>query len=128
MSIMGVYEIYCMKSEKRYIGSSKDVEKRWEAHLNGLRNGKHHNYYLQKAYYRYGEENFVFSILEETNDIDLLYEIELIYINKFKFNRLFNVMRKPGEVPKRESRWMQHNSNKKKKEEKKEEWAFGGKE
>ena len=106
--MQGVYEIYCSKSGKRYIGSSKDIDKRWEAHLRGLRAGKHHNYYLQKAYYRYGEDNFVFSLIEIVHDAADLYKTEEKYIKKFKFNKLFNVLRKPGAVPKRTSRWMQY--------------------
>jgi group I intron endonuclease len=125
--MQGVYEIYCSKSGKRYIGSSKDIEKRWESHLRGLRSGKHHNYYLQKAYYRYGEDNFVFSILKIVDDENDLYKVEEQFIKKFKFNKLFNAMRKPGAVPKKQSRWMQYCAGEtSRKEKKKEEWAFGG--
>lgn len=124
--MMGIYEIYCEKSGKRYIGSSKDVEQRWQSHLSSLRRKAHHNYYLQKAYIRYGEDNFVFTFLEEVYDEELLYEIEEKYIKKYNFNTLFNAMRKPGAVPKYNSRWMSYCAGKAApKEGKKEEWAFG---
>lgn len=125
--MQGIYEIYCSKSGKRYIGSSKNIEKRWESHLRGLRSGKHHNYYLQKAYYRYGEDNFVFNILKIVDNEKDLYMIEEQFIKKFKFSKLFNAMRKPGEIPKRKSRWMSFcEQNKRgKKDGRKEEWAWG---
>lgn len=125
--MQGIYEIYCSKSGKRYIGSSKNIEKRWESHLRGLRSGKHHNYYLQKAYYRYGEDNFVFNILKIVDNEKDLYMIEEQFIKKFKFNKLFNAMRKPGAIPKKKSRWMQYcEQNKRgKQNDKKDEWAWG---
>jgi group I intron endonuclease len=124
--MMGVYEIYCRKTGKRYIGSSKDIKKRWQSHLSSLKRKAHHNYYLQKSYLRYGEDNLVFSVLEEVKKIEDLYTIEEKYIKKFKFNRLFNAMRKPGAYPKKKSRWMSYCEGQTvQQEEQKEEWAFG---
>jgi group I intron endonuclease len=105
--MMGVYEIYCCKSGKRYIGSSQDIEKRWQSHLSNLQQRKHHNYYLQQAYIRYGEDNFKFKVLEEVFDKSVLFDIEEAYIKKYPFNRLFNALRKPGAVPRRQGRWSQ---------------------
>jgi len=118
----GIYEIFCIKTGKRYIGSSKDMNKRWQSHLNSLRRGDHHNYYLQKDFLRYGEDNFIFSIIEIVEDETNLYKREELFINSFKFNRLYNSMRKPGEIPRYQSRWMQKCGQDKRM---KEEWAFG---
>ena len=118
--MQGIYEIYSIKTGKRYIGSSKDIDKRWESHLRGLYNGNHHNYYLQQDYHRYGEDNLVFSVLEEVIDGKRLYEREEVYIKKFKFSRLFNSLRKPGQVPKKKSRWMQYREQDQKKQQKSE--------
>ena len=62
--MQGIYEIYSNKSGKRYIGSSKDIEKRWKTHISQLKNRNHHNYYLQLEYDRYGEDNLHFSIIK----------------------------------------------------------------
>ena len=125
MAIIGIYEIYNIKTGKRYIGSSKDVKQRWNSHLSGLRSGAHHNYYLQKDYHRYGEDSFEFTIVQEIDDESQLFDYEDVYIKKFKFHKLYNSLRKPGEIPKYKSRWMSYcEQDKKKKEESKDEWAW----
>lgn len=125
--MQGIYEIHCCKSGKKYIGSSKNIHKRWNSHISALRCGNHHNYYLQQAYIRYGEDNLVFSVLEIVDNVDDLYAAEEAYIKRFKFSKLFNSLRKPGEIPKRKSRWMSFcEKNKRgKKDGRKEEWAWG---
>jgi group I intron endonuclease len=115
--MMGIYEIHCQKSGKKYIGSSKNIEKRWQSHLSNLRRKAHHNYKLQQAFIRYGEDNFTFQVLEEIYNEDLLYEIEEKYIKQYKFSNLFNAMRKPGAVPRYSSRWMDYCEQQKQKEE-----------
>ncbi len=122
--MQGIYEIYSVRSGKRYIGSSKNIEARWQTHIRDLKNRCHHNYYLQQEYQRYGEDNLVFTVVHIVSDEEQLFDYELAYINKFQFSKLFNSLRKPGEVPKRNSRWMTHRENKIKKEESKDEWAF----
>lgn len=59
----GVYEILNTKNGKRYIGSSKELEKRFSQHRASLRNNNHKNNHLQRAFNKYGEENFNFSII-----------------------------------------------------------------
>ncbi|MFA6711158.1 MAG: GIY-YIG nuclease family protein [Candidatus Caldatribacteriota bacterium] len=120
----GIYEIYCLSNHRRYIGSSRNIEKRWENHISSLNNNSHHNHYLQKAWMNYGEGNFVFCILEEVNEESNLFKTEEKYIKKFKFNRLFNIMRKPGAVPKKTSKWAKI-KEKRDKEREKEEFAWG---
>lgn len=122
--MQGVYEIYCIKSGKRYIGSSKDINARWKSHISALRKGNHHNYRLQKAFISYAESDFIFTVLEIVDDPNKLFEVEEKYIKKFKFGRLYNALKKPGEVPKYRSRWMQRQQPAQKKAPK-DEWAFG---
>jgi len=91
--------------------------KRWDDHVISLQNNIHHNRYLQEAWNRYGDSEFVFNVLEEVEDHKNLFKREEVYIKKFKFNALFNIMRKPGAVPRRTSRWTKMNNIKKKKKE-----------
>lgn len=68
----GVYQIRNIINEKRYIGSSRWVENRWNNHRTMLSKGTHHKSkttgrvsHLQNAWNRYGEKSFVFEIIEE---------------------------------------------------------------
>lgn len=49
----GVYQIYNPITNKRYIGSSINVERRLKEHLRNLKRNNHHNMYLQAAYNKY---------------------------------------------------------------------------
>ena len=61
----GVYQIRNLLDGKVYVGRSVTVEKRWSGHRTALRNGSHRNPHLQAAWLKYGEESFVFELLEE---------------------------------------------------------------
>ena len=78
-----IYKIINKENNKFYIGSSFNIEKRKNAHFNALRNGKHHSIYLQRAYNKYGEKAFVFTVVKEY-DLETENELRLIeerYIN-----------------------------------------------
>lgn len=68
----GIYEIVNTANGKRYVGSSVDVEKRWKHHLWRLGRKDHHSVVLQRAWDKYGECSFKFSILHECEADDLL--------------------------------------------------------
>jgi hypothetical protein len=78
--MIGIYRIRNLINEKCYYGSSKNIEKRWKTHLNQLRNKKHINCILQSAWEKYGENNFIFEIVEEC-EIQSLFDIEQKYID-----------------------------------------------
>lgn len=63
MIYSGVYEIKNKKNEKRYIGSSQNINNRLCHHLSLLRNNNHHSIYLQRAWNKHGKDNFVFKPL-----------------------------------------------------------------
>jgi group I intron endonuclease len=65
MSRIGIYRILCLINGKGYIGQSHNLEKREESHFYKLRKNKHHNRHLQRAFDKYGIDNFKFEILEE---------------------------------------------------------------
>jgi len=60
----GIYQIRNIENNKKYIGYSNDIERRWKYHLSYLRRDKHENGYLQGSWNKHGEENFVFEIVE----------------------------------------------------------------
>lgn len=76
-----IYKIENTVNGKLYIGSTKNFESRKNIHLRQLRSGTHHNIHLLRAFIKYGEEKFVFSILEEC---ELLFEREQYWINILK--------------------------------------------
>lgn len=53
-----------MVNERVYVGSAKNIRKRWKLHRTHLRMGIHHNRPLQMAWRKYGESAFVFDVLE----------------------------------------------------------------
>jgi|SRR5687767_11793524 len=67
--------VYCFRNKinnKRYVGSSKTIEGRKSANLCRLRKGNHYAKGLQEDFNKYGEENFIFEILEIVLDETIL--------------------------------------------------------
>jgi hypothetical protein len=84
--ISGIYKIVNIKNGKMYIGSSKNIKRRWGIHKSSLKNNRHHSVYLQRAWNKYGKENFVYEVIKEmpnTSDIELFNE-ETNYITTLK--------------------------------------------
>jgi group I intron endonuclease len=78
--MIGIYRIKNLINGKCYYGSSKNIEKRWKTHLNQLRDKKHINCILQRAWNKYGEDNFIFEIVEEC-EFKNIFEVEQKYID-----------------------------------------------
>jgi group I intron endonuclease len=72
MQVSGIYTITNVINRKSYVGYTKNIVKRFDWHLCKLRNNKHSNSLLQRAWNKYGEENFEFEILEECDEEFLL--------------------------------------------------------
>lgn len=64
----GIYEISCNKSNKVYIGSTKNVQLRCLKHFSELRLNRHKCKELQKDYNQFGYDSFKVLIIEETNE------------------------------------------------------------
>lgn len=88
----GIYAIKCIITGKRYIGSSVSIEKRWTRHKWELKNNKHPNSHLQRAWNKYGELNFEFLIVEICAK-DSLIDKERHYISQN--NNGFNIRTDP---------------------------------
>lgn len=70
--MVGIYKIVNRINDKYYIGSSSNIRHRWYRHKSNLIHKKHKNHHLQKAWDKYGEENFDFVVVNEVLESDLL--------------------------------------------------------
>lgn len=68
----GIYRIKNNVNGKSYIGSTRNFRKRKSEHLRTLINNTHHSILLQRAYNKYGVENFIFEVVELCNIVELL--------------------------------------------------------
>jgi group I intron endonuclease len=69
----GIYKIINVINNKFYVGSAVDLKRRKARHFSELRNGRHNNRHLQAAWGKYGEQAFVFVVVEQlATDADLL--------------------------------------------------------
>lgn len=81
--ISAVYKIVCGLNESIYVGSSRNIEQRFCAHLSKLKKDKHENRYLQRVFNEGGEVHFKAEVLEECEEV-LLLEREQYYIDLLK--------------------------------------------
>jgi group I intron endonuclease len=65
----GIYQIRHIESGKVYVGSAKSFKKRWREHRRLLRSGKHPNRHILASWQKYGEEGFVFEVIEVVTDV-----------------------------------------------------------
>lgn len=78
--ISAIYIITCTINNKHYIGKSVHYFHRIGQHKIALKENRHHNYHLQRAYNKYGVGNFIFDILEE-HSREFLDVMEKYWIN-----------------------------------------------
>lgn len=94
MKIVGIYKIQSViKPERFYIGSSINMTKRWNLHLELLRKNKHGNLKLQRHYNKHGESDLQFSIILNCEKQDIL-KLEQEYLDSYK--PYFNILKVAG--------------------------------
>ncbi len=83
--VAGIYMIQHISSGKKYVGRSKRIITRFSQHRVSLRRGVHFNKYLQHAWTKYGESDFLFKVIEylESNDT-VLEERENYWIDYYE--------------------------------------------
>lgn len=67
-----------------YIGKASNFDKRWASHIQELKKNTHRNILLQRAWNKYGKENFKFYILEFVRDKNLLIKREQFWLDQSK--------------------------------------------
>lgn len=80
----GIYLITNILNDKKYVGSSKNLTKRKYSHFSTLQKNKHPNLHMQNSYNKYGSSAFLFQIIEQVADIDMLIEREQHWIDALK--------------------------------------------
>lgn len=83
-STTGIYLITNTITGAVYVGSAaKSIRERWENHRVQLRAGTHKNQYLLRAWNKYGEQAFTFTIAEVVKDRSIILEREQCWINEY---------------------------------------------
>jgi len=67
---MGIYQIRNMVNDKVFIGSSSDLTGILNRHQFTLKAGIHTNKKLQAEWDEFGEEKFIFEVLDEIQPVD----------------------------------------------------------
>ncbi len=89
----GIYRIVCTITTKFYIGSAINLRDRCQRHFWALRQNKHENQHLQRAWNKYGEQSFTFEVIELVL-IPFLIEREQFWFDKLSpfGKRGFNIL------------------------------------
>lgn len=135
----GIYKITCIENNRFYIGSAKNIKKRWIRHLNDLKNNKHINILLQRAYNKYGVNAFIFEVIEKCNFEDLIVR-EQFYLDELRAYEIgFNIGKKSSggdnlsnnpnkeEIVNKIKKTINDNISSMTEEERKEKWGKSGK-
>lgn len=81
--MMCIYAIKNKLDNKMYIGMTNNFQKRINHHFYELKNNKHHSLKLQRAYNKYGKDNFEVLVLEEVETMQGLEIKEKEYIKEY---------------------------------------------
>ncbi len=89
----GLYYIVNVTTGRIYIGSSKDVRRRWRQHWSDLEAGNHHCAHLQNSWNVRGSADFEFVLIAVISDLSVMLETEDRLIKKFKKSEIYNSTR-----------------------------------
>ena len=97
--ITGIYKIVNTVNGHMYVGSATNIKVRWRKHKSDLKRSNHHSQKLQRAWNKYGEEAFEFSVIEECEPIkEIILGREQFWIDYYKAcdNHNYNVAKVAG--------------------------------
>jgi group I intron endonuclease len=80
----GIYKITNKKTGVSYIGSSIDINDRFNQHIRQLNSNSHYNEKFQKAWSKYGQSEFIFEVIEYV-EVDYLLIKEQHYLDNLLF-------------------------------------------
>lgn len=87
----GIYKIVNEVNGKFYWGSTDNFDRRFGEHKRALSKNEHFNRHLQFAWNKYGEDNFVFEVVEKCGE-EMLFEIEQKHLDKWaESNCCYNI-------------------------------------
>jgi group I intron endonuclease len=88
--MMTIYEIVNLKTNKKYIGSAVNFDRRKKVHLYELKKNIHHSKLLQNSWNKYTPKDFIFNIIEEVFDRTILLEREQHWLDYYQtYNKNF---------------------------------------
>jgi len=96
--MMGIYKIISTKFKNFYIGSSINIKKRFNRHLQQLKNQNHSNLNLQLLYNENGIDDLTVEILEIINDRNDLKKIEQWYLDNLNPTLNINLNASGGDM------------------------------
>lgn len=86
-----IYKIRNVVNNKFYVGSTHDTRERFRNHRAGLRNNKHHCKHLQASWNKYGEDCFIFEVVEVLDSVEALFDAENKWLDThFGTNQCYN--------------------------------------
>lgn len=80
----GVYLIFNTRNGKAYVGSSRNIQRRWSQHRAELRGNRHFSHFLQRDWNKHGEEAFEFRVLEIVTNNRMLLASEQVHLDNIR--------------------------------------------
>lgn len=99
--MVGIYKIENKINGKKYIGQSVNIKQRWSEHRSMLRHNYHENQHLQNAWNKYGEKNFIHSVIEECkqDELNKREKYWIKYYQSYKREKGYNIsMEENGKI------------------------------
>lgn len=93
--MVGIYLIKNIITKKVYVGCSLNIKDRWKSHRVSLKRKKHHSIHLQRAWNKYGENCFIFGVLEfcEKEDLQKMEQYYLDFYKSYENNKGYNILK-----------------------------------
>ncbi len=82
----GIYIIENTVNGKKYVGQAVNIDIRWKRHQCELKGGYHYNSHLQASWNKYGEESFIFQVLEycSVDELNVREDFFITFYDSFK--------------------------------------------